>query len=293
MVYDAATKNVVLYGGYANALPAIDTWEWEPLGGTWKQHSAKPPSVFLMAAVTYDSTRARTFLFGGYRHPNDGLTNEIWEWDGTAASWSSPTVAGKISPPPPQGGAVAAYDPLRRRVVVHAIGAAMMLPPPVSQAWDPQTRSWGPPTVGGPQVGDSAFVWDVCRDRGVFFGGWDTDELWEWDPSTSTWTERLPLTGESWPPPRVGASLVFDTSVGRVLLLGGRRLSAETYFDDLWQWDGPTGTWTNLSLTTGARPPARARAGAVYDSARQRLVIFGGIQASGDGLDLWEWQRFQ
>jgi hypothetical protein len=48
-----------------------------------------------------------------------------------------------------------------------------------------------------------------------------------------------------------------------------------------------------LARSTGLQPTARAWTGAAFNSARQRLVIFGGSQTSGDGLDLWEWQRFQ
>lgn len=52
--------------------------------------------------------------------------------------------------------------------------------------------------------------------------------------------------------------------------------------------DGPCRDWQQASPVTS--PPARQAYGAVYDAARDRVVLFGGLSESGPNLnDTWEW----
>ena len=59
---------------------------------------------------------------------------------------------------------------------------------------------------------------------------------------------------------------------------------------DLWTWNGATLTWT---LVTPASPaPARTNAfGFVYDPARRKLVLWGGMEPNtyNPMADVWEW----
>jgi hypothetical protein len=41
MAYDFTTGRTVMYGGYANALPAVDTWEWNGTAGTWSERRSR------------------------------------------------------------------------------------------------------------------------------------------------------------------------------------------------------------------------------------------------------------
>src|SRR6185295_4116660 len=219
MAYDLANGRTVMYGGYANAFPAIDTWEWNGAAGTWSERKVTPPGVFDMFGVAYDSGRGRLLLFGGETYPNAGRSSDVWEWDGLKGTWTL-IVLGKADY---MLGVLnmssAAYDPVRRRVVVHADwdGDARTL------SWYPEARAWDDRVVSAnaPRMtGASPFVWDPCRNRGVYFGGQTGDELWEWNPETFSWTQRQKL--EPRPSPRSFAALVFDPTVGRPLLFGGR-----------------------------------------------------------------------
>ena len=54
-----------------------------------------------------------------------------------------------------------------------------------------------------------------------------------------------------------------------------------------WEWNGSN--WTQRVVSG---PPPRSDAGMVYDSARKRIVLFGGRRGSPDNSDLgdtWEW----
>jgi hypothetical protein len=55
---------------------------------------------------------------------------------------------------------------------------------------------------------------------------------------------------------------------------------------DTWEWDGTT--W--IDRTSGPRPVARESHAMAYDSARGRVVLFGGYSIYGNILaDTWEW----
>jgi hypothetical protein len=65
---------------------------------------------------------------------------------------------------------------------------------------------------------------------------------------------------------------------GRVLLFGGQSVvnAVASSQGDTWEWDGST--WTRVA-TTGPSP--RAGHTMVLDSARNRVVLFGGLDIAG------------
>ncbi len=155
------------------------------------------------------------------------------------------------------------------------------------------------PAAGGCPAGATlgvrnahAMAYDAVRGVVVLFGGADErrvlGDLWAWD-------------GEGWrclaaggPPPRTFPALADDPVAGRLLLFGGNRVlfgkpeDTDTFLDDMWAWDGRA--WRRLP---GPTPSARAEAGMVYDSARRRVVLFGGYRTGGGERvrlgDTWEW----
>jgi hypothetical protein len=68
-----------------------------------------------------------------------------------------------------------------------------------------------------------------------------------------------------------------------VLLFAGTDLVG-TYFGDTWEWDGDN--WTQIE---DIGPSARAFHATAHDSARGRVVLFGGIGPAGRLADTWEW----
>ena len=77
--------------------------------------------------------------------------------------------------------------------------------------------------------------------------------------------------------------MLYDTQHKQIMLLSA---SSESGFEEVWSWNGSE--W-KLSSVTG--PPARETGAAVYDTLRNRIVLFGGIgiKSQEDRLgDLWE-----
>src|SRR4030095_6896275 len=103
-----------------------------------------------------------------------------------------------------------------------------------------------------------------------------------WDGSA--WWLRTPATA---PPARIWPSMAYDLVRQRVVLFGGSAdFSAAAPFGDPWEWDGAQ--WLQVAAPPAA-PPARATAGMTYDPQRNRVVLFGGVGASGFLGDTWEW----
>ncbi len=130
-------------------------------------------------------------------------------------------------------------------------------------------------------------AYDRNRNRLVLFGGLAaagaSGETWEWDGQD--WTQ----VSETGPPARFLHGMAFDSSKNVVTLFGGQTDSAQapaqsSIFSDTWEWDGQN--WTQQQDTG----PSRSSHAMAYDDARQRLVSFGGTDATGaEAGDTWEW----
>jgi hypothetical protein len=85
--------------------------------------------------------------------------------------------------------------------------------------------------------------------------------------------------------------MAYDSARGHVVLFGGEGQSG--LMNDVWDWTGGgINTWTPrtpVAAVNGVTPSARSGAVGVFDSARNRLVIFGGTTNGGQVLgDVWE-----
>src|SRR5579864_420247 len=124
--------------------------------------------------------------------------------------------------------------------------------------------------------------------------------------SAQTWTQLSPTGGP--PPARQSGSTSFtDPNTDRLIMFGGSGAETDSTscsavggffvngrcnFNDAWvltNADGLGGTpaWTQLSPATF--PPARGAHSEVYDTANNRMIIFGGCNGGCDPIlnDVW------
>jgi hypothetical protein len=127
-------------------------------------------------------------------------------------------------------------------------------------------------------------VYDIARGRVVAFGTTTTTP-----PQTSEW-DGVRWHGRTMAvsPPTLGYSrMAYDAGRRRTVLIapGSQGTSIDT-----WEWDGSQ--WARVA-TTG--PTTRSGCAMVYDLARQRAVLFGGVKAAGTTHfdDTWEWDGMQ
>jgi formylglycine-generating enzyme required for sulfatase activity len=101
-----------------------------------------------------------------------------------------------------------------------------------------------------------------------------------------SWTTRTPLAA---PPARSDFAMCYDSTRRLTVLFGGYYESGGnvTAFNDTWNWNGIN--W--VPRTSPLAPSARWGHQMVYDSRRERAVLFGGFDPAAGVLrnDTWEW----
>jgi hypothetical protein len=300
MVAVPAIAAILLIASIAQAQPL--RWSHDPPVLTGRHHHA----------VIVDQAGRRLVQFGGQGNPNREVFGDVWtlsldepdEWRNLAIEGPGPGA---------RLGHSATYDPVRKRMIVVGGGAVASLwgdPFQLSgDVWALELEGparWTNLTPRGIQphvrFGHTA-VLDRRRDRLVIHGGGfrstssgnyeATDDTWALDLSGAGGWQLLRTTGT--PPdscfyysPCVGQVGVLDARDDRLIVYGGGGVIAELSLATL-EWTQPE---------VGGIPPARSYAGAVFDSARRRMLLFGGAvgynQYRGDLVayspDTHEWR---
>ncbi len=125
MVYDPATRKVLLFGGDGASGPLGDTWNWD--GRAWTMASGIGVPARSRACVVYDAARGRVVLFGGFN--TSPYLGDAWTWDGVR--WTRVAGAG----PPPRADCTMAYDAATRQVVLFGGRLNSMTPSADSWTW--------------------------------------------------------------------------------------------------------------------------------------------------------------
>lgn len=281
MAFDGARGRVVLFGGDATGSTRFnDTWEWD--GEDWTQAQDIGPGARSQHAMVYDDVRQAIVLFGGSLE--EATAADTWQWDG--ADWTQVADSG----PSPRSHHAMAFDRVRGRIVL--FGGRLADGAPAGDTWEWDGEEWTQQEDVGPPGREShAMAYDAGRDRVVLFGGLTGEtalgDTWEWDGSL--WKQVAHFGAN----PCLASGMVFKND--RVELFGGiSSLTAvpPTIFRDTWEWDGKR--WT---LRQDIGPGRRWGHAMAFDSARSRVVLFGGLPvfaaedpAASDQLlgDTWE-----
>lgn len=123
-----------------------------------------------------------------------------------------------------------------------------------------------PPDAAGATMALLVSIASTCSSRAQECGSWT-------------------LAANSGPVPRIFTALAFDSDRSRAVLYGGAPFNtsgsgAFSTLSDTWEWDGTA--WTQRAVTG---PGIRGQHAMAYDSARSRIVLFGGSSVT----DTWEW----
>ena len=296
MVHDAARDRFVMFGGGIG-----DTWSLslDP-SPSWRMiednGSAVPYGTYFTQAV-YDPTRQRTLLFGGaakYFYSGDAYdveTNTLWSLSTDRfARWSF--MAREPAAQPTAGMSLFIDSEADRLISIagrsnsnFGFGDPMQLSLSGTAGWQRLYAAGELPPGRQNQMG----IFDPVRRRFIMFGGRGAGvalrDMWILELNGHPRWEQLDPNALA-PSARFGANAVYDPLGDRVILFGGTDADS-TAFGDTWQLSlAGTPTWSRLS-PSGA-PSPRCFAATTYDSRRQRLVMFGGRDDEGEGLDdLW------
>jgi hypothetical protein len=245
MAYDAATEQLVLFGGATGTRSGLisDTWVWD--GTTWSQAApATSPPARRDASMAYDPATRQLVLFGGVGPAhNSHALKDTWTWNGH--NW---TQASPVTSPSARFLPSMAYDAAQGGLVlfggVGPFGSQPNVILPGTWAWNGTVWTKLSPATSPPDRAGASMVYDQATGQDVLFGGIGgpktiLGDTWAWDGST--WNQ---VTTASSPPQREFPAMAYDGATGQAVLFSG------------WAGTEPPDTWSLGALTN--TPPVNA-----------------------------------
>lgn len=238
--------------------------------------------------MTFDSKRNHVVIFGGY----DGTIGLDDTWTYNGVDWTF------IPPPTSDPDWIykqqMAFDTYRNVTVMW--GGRDEFDQDIRRTWEWDGEFWEELfPEHHPEATDScSMAYDSIRKVTILYGGGSNNiifgyETWEYDGVD--WTLRLPFSSN--PPPLVDSDMVYHTGRGTAIVFGGiydYNPDTQSYLvtHEMWEWDGTD--WHKFE-ETDPWPPKQFGHAMVYDSQRDRIVMYGGHKYY-QGLisdETWEW----
>jgi MYXO-CTERM domain-containing protein len=334
MVYDSIRSRFILFGGRAGSGYNLeDTWEWNPSTGEWTDVGATGhPAARSQHAMVFEKSTGKVLLFGGGRSSPESVDGtgvsisfgDTWEYNPVTSAWAARAVT---AGPSGRNDSALVWDSSRNKAVLFGgiqidIAGAAGAPKQDVWDWDPAAGTWTERTASGAKPSQRyghAAAFDGTRKKMVLFGGWDMstglprNDLWDWDPSTGAWTQRLTGAESGVPVGRMYASMVSDETRGRLVVVAGALLSgtsgtggrpaypdaglvmADMIFQatpsrEIWELDPVALTFANRTPPLDA-PTARYAPAVAFNPVTGKTCLFGGSdEFTGVVLDdYWEW----
>lgn len=312
-IFDSFGQQMIIFGGVDDSLNVLnELWALDlkndpiaptpPALSAWSAPSNPgAPQLYGHSAV-YDTAHRRMVVFGGFDF-NYTETNDVYTLDLSGAppyTWTKLSPTG--TPPGPRANHSAVYDSANQRMIVYGgiNGAnglgdvyALSLPTAAPFAWSTLTPGGGPL----PRYQHSAIA-DPLNSRMVVFGGHDGDAVLDGSLlSNETWSFSasgpwIPFFFSGTPGFRSGHSAVYDAANQRMLVFGGMTavpIPSPILTNELWSMRlDSTPAWSILSPTVPPGLTPRYGHGAAYDSAKNRMLIYGGYDPSSTTFNqLW------
>jgi len=208
-----------------------------------------------------------------------------------AATWEQ--VPRDRNQPPFLQGASAVYDPLNKRMLVFGGNNNDYH----NDLWEFRlagTPRWTRIAIDGllpAPRGWCSLVVDSRRNRLVLFGGRTVgdrtlDDVWTWPLDGSSGWIRIDPQGTP-PTARFGHTAIYDEKRDRLVVYGGcnEGIGFGPSLGDVWALNlGDAPAWSKIQ-PEGQLPDGRQEHTAVYDAVRDRMVVFGGYQATVQAFD--------
>jgi len=253
--------------------PAVESYVWAPATVT----GAPPQRQFASAA--FDSVHGQLVVYGGRDATTTPYNTTLLLAN---QAWSTAPAPGAANDPGPLRNHSMAFNGTSVVLYGGHTGAA-----PVDKTWLWNGSGWTEDTDAARPVARYGAAMAFAGSGKVLLYGGVTNggETWEYN---GNWTQDClsPACSSSQPSARGFAAMAYEGG-SNVLLFGGADSSGDN--DETWEWNGSS--WTQKCLTcTGTQKPAlRHSHTMVWDSNRQRVVLFGGTSVGVAQQDTWEW----
>jgi hypothetical protein len=256
-------------------------------------------------------------VFGGCTFTGEFCTayqNDVWVLSNANGVSGAPAwvqLAPTGTPPAARWGHAAAYDPSNNRMIIYGGDNQQVTFSDTwvlsnanglggTPAWSQLSPSGGPPKgQDSPSVAyDSANnVLIECAGNQQDFGG-DTNSVWTLSHAngmggTPVWKRIVANGAAGSPPKRDGHLAAYDATNNRMMIFGGNA-NTETGFpqlNDAWVLTNANGIggkpqWNKLQ-PAGTKPGGRTAHVGGYDSANNRLIVYGGGSWDADFFSTW------
>lgn len=280
--YDTRLNRVVLIGDAGDPADGVRDRMWSWSGARWEPIAIDGPIGRVNAGAAFARGRGDAVVAGGARKAGERWGTHGDAWIGDAKGWQ----------------AIADIAPRDHHALVETTDGGVLMfggiPAQRSAAWPAETfelrdNAWVSVATEGPAGrGRLGLALDRQRNEIVLFGGVG---------AVPAGSREQPFFGDTWiwngrswrkaadtgPRRRYAHGMVFDEKRGVVLMYCGAAAHKGAPLTDMWQWDGKQ--WSEITLV-GPTPGYRYQPVMVYDVARDRTVLVGGL---GGSSDTWEW----
>ncbi len=314
-VYDPVMNNMYAFAGSSSAdkltsnSHAFTLYDANGITKTGARWILGGPAVRYSQAAFYDSVTDSLFVLGGQHAKTNNDFGDYWQASGVTAASNLKWTVLRPSGPAPKArfGHTGLYDSGSDRLMV--FGGATGYPAPcmndyhVLQHANTQggSMTWAVVTPTGtlPPVRTlHSSAYDSATNTLIIFGGYDChvtyyNDVWILKDAndvtgTPSWTKLAP-TGTP-PGVRESSSAVYDSTTNTLIVFGGDA-GGSTQFGDIWllthaNGTGGTPSW-NLLTPSGKVPSTRSGHTAVYDTANNRMTVYGGYHSGGILSDVW------
>jgi DNA-binding MarR family transcriptional regulator len=293
MIYDRVGDRVILTSSNTPSEQEL-VFAYNATSNAWNNITplAGPQKTATSAGFWLERER-RLVMFGGYRSNGTFYTNDLWAFDPDNGTWENRTPA--VSPPPRRNGAFA-YDSQSGLAVLwsgctgHAPG--FICNSWISDVWTYRysTNTWTKKTDNSPAGAYSgmAHAYDPLTDRILTYGGWGGAEYsyftWSYDVDSNTWKNMFPA---KYPGKLSDLTMSFDDRSKRMVLFSGWDPTGPNS-NDTWTYSPAENTWYKMAPPSWPLP--RGPAPTVYDSLRDRTILFGGKNRTIAFNDTWAYE---
>jgi hypothetical protein len=282
LIYDPIRDRVIVFGGTDDSLHN-DVWALTLTGSpAWQElvSVGTPPSPRAGHAAIYDPVRDRMIVFGAVLY--DHVEPDLWSLALADTLRWTPIVPPGSAPSPIYPGYAAAYDATHDALVVDG-GDFFQNGDTFSFAWSVPLSGQQPWAQGGGGFRtEHTLVHDPIRSRMLAYGGTAREGGGAMASvialSAGGGSTRVLPTGSE-PSQFIRSSVIFDPTPGRVVVFGGRAPTRLLDIGPNWMtWIGAPGAnlWDGPLAPTGILPEPVEGHSAIYDEARDRMVVFGG-----------------
>ena len=331
MVYDSKWDKMVLFGGRAGSgYNYEDTWEWDPKTGTWTDvtNAGSHPSARSQHGMAYEVSTGKILLFGGGRSDSNSYDGtgvvvslgDTWELDAATHVWTAVTTT---TTPTARHDLGLVWDPVHNKAILFGgmqmdVSGVTGIPKQDTWEFDPSNATWTERTSQGSKPGPRSahsMAFDGNRNKVVVFGGLDIssggslNDVWDWEPTTRVWTQRMTGSEAGMPSTRRYASLVSDDDRKKLELVAGLAdynpygggtggiifippggMYGTVGSREVWELDPAVPAFTDRTPPLDV-PTARSNHCMAYYPTTGKVYLFGGYdQTTGLQLDdLWAW----